>query len=669
MSVEPIKRKDYASSLSKDKLSEIYISMKTQRILEDRLLKMYKGGQLSGAVYPGIGQEASMAGIGAGMGPKDIFGGTHRDLGVQMMRGVSLKEIALNFYGKKEGPSKGRDGNSHFGIVDKGTLMVASPLPDSGPVAVGWALASKQDQSGIVAVANCGEGATATGAWHEAINMAAVLNLPIVFTVQNNQYAYSTPNEVEFASTNVSDRASGYGIPSYIIDGNDIYSVMDAVHEACENARNGGGPTLLELVTFRHHGHAGHDPADYVNDEVRSYWMKRDPLLRFEESLVEEGFFQKEDFISLQEEIEILVKETLDWAKDESDPEPSEEEGDIFLLRTSPVMSTNEEKLETMNFIESITNAMDEAMFDNEDIFIMGEDIGGFGGAFKATQGLYEKYGGDRVIDTPISEAGFVGAAVGSALAGKIPIVELQFFDFVYPALDQLTTEAAKYNWKSGKSVPMVVRGPTGAGTRSGPFHSISPESLLAHHPGLKVVAPSNPYDAKGLLIASIYDPNPVMFLEHKKLYRKPELKMDVPKGLYEIELGSAKVLREGSDITVVSWSGMIHVVQKAAEVLNKEGVSVEIIDLRSIVPLDTETILSSVEKTSNLCIVQEDVPFSSIASEISSLVAERGFWNLDNPIKKVTPPNTHIPFAPILEDAFIPSVDKVVKVIRELGN
>ena len=669
MSVEPIKRKDYASSLSKDKLSEIYISMKTQRILEDRLLKMYKGGQLSGAVYPGIGQEASMAGIGAGMGPKDIFGGTHRDLGVQMMRGVSLKEIALNFYGKKEGPSKGRDGNSHFGIVDKGTLMVASPLPDSGPVAVGWALASKQDQSGIVAVANCGEGATATGAWHEAINMAAVLNLPIVFTVQNNQYAYSTPNEVEFASTNVSDRASGYGIPSYIIDGNDIYSVMDAVHEACENARNGGGPTLLELVTFRHHGHAGHDPADYVNDEVRSYWMKRDPLLRFEESLVEEGFFQKEDFISLQEEIEILVKETLDWAKDESDPEPSEEEGDIFLLRTSPVMSTNEEKLETMNFIESITNAMDEAMLDNEDIFIMGEDIGGFGGAFKATQGLFEKYGGDRVIDTPISEAGFVGAAVGSALAGKIPIVELQFFDFVYPALDQLTTEAAKYNWKSGKSVPMVVRGPTGAGTRSGPFHSISPESLLAHHPGLKVVAPSNPYDAKGLLIASIYDPNPVMFLEHKKLYRKPELKMDVPKGLYEIELGSAKVLREGSDITVVSWSGMIHVVQEAAEVLNKEGVSVEIIDLRSIVPLDTETILSSVEKTSNLCIVQEDVPFSSIASEISSLVAERGFWNLDNPIKKVTPPNTHIPFAPILEDAFIPSVDKVVKAIRELGN
>ena len=669
MGVEPINRKDYAASLSKEKLSEIYISMKTQRVLEDRLLKMYKGGQLSGAVYPGIGQEASMAGIGAGMGPQDIFGGTHRDLGVQMMRGVSLKEIALNFYGKKEGPSKGRDGNSHFGVVDKGTLMVASPLPDSGPVAVGWSLASKQDNSGVVAVANCGEGATATGAWHEAINMAAVLNLPTVFTVQNNQYAYSTPNETEFASKNVSDRASGYGIPSYVIDGNDIYSVMDAVHEACEHARSGGGPTLLELVTFRHYGHAGHDPADYVNEEVRSYWMERDPLLRFEASLVEEGLFEEQDYIKIEEEIQKLVKETLDWAKDEPDPDPSEEIEDIFSSRTLPVFSNSEEESETMNFIEAITNAMDEAMSHNEDVFLMGEDIGEFGGAFKATQGLYEKYGGDRVIDTPISEAGFVGAAVGAALAGKLPIVELQFFDFVYPALDQLTTEAAKYNWKAGKQVPMVVRGPTGAGTRSGPFHSISPESLLAHHPGLKVVAPSNPYDAKGLLIASIFDPNPVMFLEHKKLYRKPELKMEVPKGLYEVDLGSAKILKEGSDVTVVSWSGMVDIVKEAAEILSNEGISVEVIDLRSIVPLDSETILSSVEKTSNLCIVQEDVPFSSVASEISSIVAERGFWNLDNPIKRVTSPNTHIPFAPVLEDEFIPSIDKVVNAIRELGN
>ena len=669
MSLEPITRKDYAASLTKERLFEIYISMKTQRVLEDRLLKMYKGGQLSGAVYPGIGQEASMAGIGAGMGPNDIFGGTHRDLGVQMMRGVNLKEIALNFYGKNEGPSKGRDGNSHFGIVDKGKLMVVSPLPGSTPVALGWALASKKDKTKIVALANCGEGATATGAWHESINMAAVLNLPIVFTVQNNQYAYSTPNEVEFASPNVANRGNGYEIPSYTVDGNDIYAVLDAVYEACENAREGGGPTLLELVTFRHYGHAGHDPADYVPDEVRDFWMNRDPIQRFEDSLIKEGLFKLEDFNNAQEKIEKLIKETLGWAKEQPDPDPAEEAIGIFATRTTQFIKNSEQNKETMNFISAITNTLDEIMSDNEDIFLMGEDIGSFGGAFKATQGLFEKYGEERVIDTPISEAAFVGAAVGAALAGKIPIVELQFFDFVYPALDQLTTEAAKYHWKVGKSIPMVVRGPTGAGTRSGPFHSISPESLLAHHPGLKVVAPSTPYDAKGLLIASINDPNPVMFLEHKKLYRKPNLKMDVPKGLYEIELGKAKVIKKGTDITIVSWSGMVGVALEAGELLTEEGISVEIIDIRTIVPLDEDTILVSVEKTSNLCIVQEDVPFSSVSSEIVSLVAEKGFWNLDNPIKRVTAPNTHIPFAPILEDAYIPDVDRVVKAIRELGS
>ena len=246
-------------------------------------------------------------------------------------------------------------------------------------------------------------------------------------------------------------------------------------------------------------------------------------------------------------------------------------------------------------------------------------------------------------------------------------MIELQFFDFVYPALDQITTEAAKYYWKAGKAVPLVVRGPTGAGTRSGPFHSISPESLLAHHPGIKVVAPSNPYDAKGLLVASIFDPNPVMYLEHKKLYRKPDLKMDVPLGLYEVELGKGKVVKTGDDVTVVAWSGMVPTAIEAAEELKKDNISVEIVDLRTIFPLDEEIILKSIEKTSNLVILQEDVPFSSIASEVSSVVAEKGFWNLDNPIIKVTSPNTHIPFAPILEDAFIPSAGNLIKAIKEL--
>jgi 2-oxoisovalerate dehydrogenase E1 component beta subunit len=293
----------------------------------------------------------------------------------------------------------------------------------------------------------------------------------------------------------------------------------------------------------------------------------------------------------------------------------------------------------------------------------MGEDVGRFGGAFKVTAGLHERFGPERVIDTPIAEMALVGSAVGAALMGRRPVVELQYSDFIYPGLDQLVNEAAKYHWKTGASVPIVVRGPSGAGLRAGPNHSISPEGLLAHHPGIKVVTPSGPHNAKGLLLASIRDPNPVVYLEHKKLYRS--IKEPVPTGDYEVPLGTAEVVRAGSDVTIVTWSAMVHIALEAADRLETEGISAEMIDLRTLVPLDWDTVFDSVARTSRLVVVQEDSPVASIAGEISARVADELFWELDSPIKRVTPPHVHVPFAAVLEDAYLPQVDDVVAAVK----
>ena len=325
--------------------------------------------------------------------------------------------------------------------------------------------------------------------------------------------------------------------------------------------------------------------------------------------------------------------------------------------------------MKTVQFREAICEAMSEEMRRDESVYLMGEEVAEYNGAYKASKGMLDEFGELRVIDTPISEAGFSGVGVGSTMVGARPIIEFMTFNFSLVGIDQIINNAAKIRQMSGGQFPcpIVFRGPTASAGQLGATHSQAFESWFANCPGLKVIVPSNPYDAKGLLVAAVNDPNPVMYLEHKKLYRKPDIKMDVPLGLYEVEIGKGKIVKEGSDISIVTWSGMVSVAEQAAQELEKEGISVEIVDIRTIFPLDEEIILQSVEKTSNLCVLQEDVPFSSVASEISSMVAEKGFWNLDNPIVKVTPPNTHIPFAPVLEDAFIPSAEKVIKAIKEL--
>ncbi|MDP8959266.1 MAG: dehydrogenase E1 component subunit alpha/beta [Actinomycetota bacterium] len=656
-----------AAELSDAQLMRMYEIMLTGRLLETRLHNMYRGGRLAGAVYPGVGQEAAMVGFASALEEGDIYGGTHRDLMSQITRGVTLQETLLNFYGKEDSPTKGRDGNSHFGVLEKGTLMVISNLPNSWPVAVGCALAFKQRDEPRVAMANCGEGATATGGFHESVNFAAVLELPVVFTVQNNQFAYSTPNDREFATDSAAQRAKGYGIPGEAVDGNDVLACYSAAKEAVERARQGGGPTLVEAITFRHFGHAGHDPADYVKPDVREYWMERDPIPRFEEFLRAQGLLDDDKKTELEEQINQKIRETIDWAQEQQDPDPATVGGYLFAEREGPPETGGgEAEGEEITLLDAISQALSEEMETDERVFLMGEDVGTFGGAFKVTKGLIEKFGPARVIDTPISEYAIIGSAVGAALQGQVPVAELQYTDFIYPGLDQLVHEAAKYHWKTRHPVQMVVRGPAGGGVRAGPFHSISLEGMLAHHPGIKVATPSTAYAAKGLLKAAIRDPNPVVFLEHKKLYRS--VRGAVPAGDYEVPLGRARIAREGDDLTIVTWSAMTYTSLEAAEQLAEEGVSVEVVDLQTPVPIDWETVFESVRKTARLVVVQEDMPVASVASEVAAVASQELFWDLDGPILRVTPPHVHVPYAPVLEDAYMPQVQDVVEAVRKLA-
>ncbi len=649
-----------AASLTPGELRRLYELMVVGRTVETRLLHLYRSGRLPGTVYPGVGQEGAMVGFGAALEDGDVYGGTHRDLVLHLARGVTLDEVLLNVFGKAAGPSGGRDGGVHFGIPARGTLMASGSLPAVYPVAVGWALAFRQDGSRRVALADCGEGATATGTWHESVTLAARLGLPVVFTIQNNGYAYATPSPAR-----PPDRGAAYGVPHVVVDGNDVLACFGAARRAVDRARAGGGPTIVEALTFRRYGHAGHDAAEYVDPARRAEFAERDPIARFETFLVERGVIDDEAVLRVAEEVTARVEAALRRAAAAADPDPATVGQGVFAgreERPSPPAEGGDPVPMTM--VEALRSALGEEMARDERVMILGEDVGAFGGAFKVTEGLQDRFGADRVVDTPIAEAAIVGAAIGAAVAGRRPVVELQFMDFVYPALDQLVNQGAKHHWKTGRSVPLVVRGPVGAGVRAGPSHSLSPEGLLAHHPGLKVVCPATPADAKGLLLAAIRDPDPVVFLEHKKLYRS--VRGPVPGGDFEVPLGKATIVRPGGDVTIVTWGAMRHVVEAAAEELDSAGISVEIVDLRSLVPFDRETVFASVAKTSRLLVVQEDQRFASVASEVAAVTAEELLWDLDAPIRRVTPPATHVPFAAVLEDAYLPQVADVVGAVRE---
>ncbi|NND70649.1 MAG: dehydrogenase [Rhodothermales bacterium] len=599
--------------------------------------------------FSGYGQEAIAVGCALALRSDDYILPTHRNLGVWTTRGVPLKPLFCQLMGKDGGYTKGRDRTFHFGLPDKRIIGMISHMAAMLPVACGLAQAAQYRKDTFLALAFCGDGASREGDFHEALNLAAAWKLPVIFVLENNGYGLSTPTREAMVVEDLADAAAGYGLPGQIVEGNDIAAVMDAVGLAAERARSGKGPTLLEMKTFRVRGHEEASGTKYVAADLIEEWSKKDPVALFSDKLLSEGDMTRDEMDQVRSELDAMVDDAAEYALSQPMVASSavNELGDVFSKAPSIVDRRSPETTE-MRFIDAITDGLRLAMQEDDRIVTMGQDIAGYGGVFKVTQGFSEEFGPDRVRNTPIIESGIVGAALGLAIEGLVPVVEMQYADFITCAFNQIVNNLATTRYRWGTGVNVTIRAPFGGNLGAGPFHSQSVEAWFCHVPGLKVVIPGSPEDAKGLLCAAIKDPNPVLFFEHKFLYRA--LKGPVPGGYYEIPLGKARVAARGESITIVTYGlGVEWALQEAAARL-PSGVSIEVIDLRTLVPLDIDAIVTSVRKTGRLIVLHEATLTGGFGGEIISRVIEAAFEYLDAPPARVAAEDLPVPFSINLE-------------------
>jgi len=582
--------------------------------------------------------------------------------------------------GKETGVCRGRGGSMHLADLERGNLGANGIVAGGIPIAVGAGLSIRMQGQDRVVLCFFGDGAANHGNFHEGLNMAAIWRLPVVFLCENNQYAMSMPIRKAMAVPRVADRAAAYGIPGETVDGMDVLAVYRAVRTAVDRARRGEGPTLIEAITYRYKGHSKSDRQVYRTKEEVQAWMARDPIARLREALIARGWLSEAEAAALEERAREAVAEALRAAEGDPEPEVAQltegvyAEDPLFPPRwirqafgsevpVEPPAGTRE-----LSYAEALREAMAQAMAADERVFLMGEDIGVYGGAFGVTQGLIERFGPERVRDTPISENTIVGAGVGAALTGMRPIVEMQFMDFVTLAMEQTVLQAAKVRYMFGGKarVPLVLRLPGGSGTGAAAQHSESLEAWFVHVPGLKVVAPATPYDAKGLLLAALADDNPVIFVEHKLLYRT---RGPVPEEPYLVPLGKAAVRRPGRHLTIVAYSTAVLRALEAAERLAAEGIEAEVIDLRTLKPYDAETVIASVKKTGKLLIVHEAPLLGGFGGELAAAVAQsEAFAYLEAPIVRLGGADVPIPYHPRLERAAVPQVEDIVEAARRLA-
>lgn len=640
-------------NLSDQKLIEIYKALLTPRIIEERMLILLRQGKI-GKWFSGIGQEAISVGVTLALESDEYILPLHRNLGVFTSRNIPDDRLFAQWQGKASGFTQGRDRSFHFGTNEFHIVGMISHLGAMLGVANGIALADQLNQKNTVTVVFSGDGGASEGDFHEALNVAAVWNLPVVFLIENNGYGLSTPGNEQFKCKQFIDKGIGYGMEALKVDGNNILDVYTTVKNLTDSMRIRPRPVILEAMTFRMRGHEEASGIKYVPKELIEEWAQKDPIKNFEDFLFGEGLLDHDAIATIRKErLEILnVAIEKVFSEPEIIPDLERELTDLYApLATEP---TSAEKISpektTLRLIDAVKEALDLALEKHPDLVIMGQDIAEYGGAFKATEGLCEKYGKDRVRNTPITESSILGAAYGLSIKGKKSIVEMQFADFVTCGFNQIVNNLAKshYRWKQPASV--VVRMPTGAGVQAGPFHSQSTEAWFYHVPGLKIYYPSNAADAKGLLLAAIEDPNPVLFFEHKFLYRNTET--DVPTGYYTLPEGKAAVHDFGSDCLIVTYGWGVH---KSIEHLKTTGISGTVIDLRTLLPWDKNTVIEQVKRCNKVLIVTEDTLTGSIASDIAAYINETAFQHLDAPVKRLGSLDTPIPLAKSLEDQFLP--------------